>query len=137
MGDKYYVHPCLPESRGPLFHPQSHPIYELIQTWVENTSTTLASLPGGISNASCCFGHRIISIKDEPILTPSEGPVCCFSGWVSYELTDCKEPAITVEIVFSGSVHFVTCCPIGSFINWQLLEPLYFTYIFLVLDAPS
>lgn len=107
--------PVFPRVGDPLFHPQSHPISELILTWIENVSTTPASLPGGICNASCCFGHRIISIKDEPILTPTEGPVCCFSGWASCEWTDCREPAITIEIVFSGSVHFVTCCPTGSF----------------------
>lgn len=63
---------------APPFGPPSHPISELIQPWVENVSTSLASLHGGIWDASCCFGHRIISIRDEPFLTPSEGPHLLF-----------------------------------------------------------
>ena len=134
-GEKYYVHLCLPEGlldwvSDPLSHLQFHPISELIQTWVENVSTTLASLPGGVWNGSCCFGHRIMSIKDEPFLIPSEGPHLLFLWLVSWEATDHQEPAI--DITFSRSVHVVTCCPIGFFhilaTAWAILSRVYFLH---------
>lgn len=65
-----------------------------------------------------------------PSSLPLRDPVCCFSGWVSCESTNPQQPAITINIIFSGSIPFVTCCPIGSFhilaTTWATLFHVYF-----------
>lgn len=65
-----------------------------------------------------------------PSSLPLRDPLCCFSGRVSYEPADHQEPAITINTAFSGSIHFVICCPNGSFhklaSTWATLFPVYF-----------